>query len=151
VLFPLHQLTLLFKALSDGTRLRVVNLLHAQSLCVGDLQEVLGLSQPLVSRHLAILRAANLVCTRRQGARVCYSLSRAPFLNYPLGSFLSEIVPFFPELQADAQKLAELKGVSILAQDRTAAPDMHGAANEGISERRRAKVEEGGKPKERRR
>jgi ArsR family transcriptional regulator len=149
--FPLQQLTHLFKALSDVTRLRVVNLLHAQSLCVGDLQEVLGLSQPLVSRHLAVLRAANLVCARRQGARVCYSLSRVPFLNYPLGSFLSEIVPFFPELQADAQKLAELKGVSTLAQGHTVAPDMHGATNEGISERLRAKVEQGGKPKERRR
>ena len=61
VLFPLKQLSYLFKALSDPTRLRIVNLLDAQSLCVRDLQEVLGLSQPLVSRHLAILRAANLV------------------------------------------------------------------------------------------
>jgi ArsR family transcriptional regulator len=113
VLLPLKQLTSLFKALSEVTRLRIVHLLHAQSLCVGDLQVVLGLSQPLVSRHLAVLRAANLVHTRRQGARVCYSLSRAPFFSYPLRKFLSEIVPFFPELQADVQKLAELKGDSM--------------------------------------
>jgi len=113
VLFPLKQLTSLFKALSEATRLRIVHLLHAQSLCVRDLQEVLGLSQPLVSHHIAILREANLVRTQRQGARVCYSLSRAPFLNYPLRKFLSEIVPFFPELQADVQKLAELKGDSM--------------------------------------
>jgi ArsR family transcriptional regulator len=113
VLFPLKQLTSLFKALSEATRLRIVHLLHAQSLCVRDLQEVLGLSQPLVSRHLAVLRAANLVHTRRQGARVCYSLSRAPFLSYPLRQFLSEIVPFFPELQVDVQKLGELQGDSM--------------------------------------
>ena len=117
VLFPLKQLTYLFKALSDPTRLRIVNLLDAQSLCVGDLQEVLGLSQPLVSRHLAILRAANLVWTQRQGARVCYSLSRAPFLNYPLRKFLSEIVPFFPELQADVQNLQRLEGNSMLESE----------------------------------
>jgi ArsR family transcriptional regulator len=117
VLFPLKQLTRLFKALGDATRLRLVNLLHAQSLCVGDLQEVLGLSQPRVSSHLAILRAANLVRTQRRGARVCYSLSRAPFLNYPLCKFLSEIVPFLPELQADVQKLAELKGDSMLKSE----------------------------------
>jgi len=117
VLFPLKQLTYLFKALSDPTRLRIVNLLDAQSLCVGDLQEVLGLSQPLVSRHLAILRAANLVWTQRQGARVRYSLSRAPFLNYPLRKFLSEIVPFFPELQADVQDLEELKGNGMLKSE----------------------------------
>ena len=117
VLFPLKQLTYLFKALSDPTRLRIVNLLDAQSLCVRDLQEVLGLSQPLVSHHLAILRAAKLVRTRRQGARVCYSLSRAPFLNYPLRKFLSEIVPFFPELQADVKNLQELKGNNMLKSE----------------------------------
>jgi DNA-binding transcriptional ArsR family regulator len=122
VLFPLKQLTCLFKALGDARRLRLVNLLHAQSLCVGDLQEVLGLSQSLVSRQLAILRGANLVCTQRQGPRVCYSLSRAPFLNYPLRKFLSEIVPFFPELQADVQKLAELKGDGMLKSEGSASP-----------------------------
>jgi ArsR family transcriptional regulator len=122
VLFPLKQLTCLFKALGDATRLRLINLLHAQSLCVGDLQEVLGLSQPLVSRHLAILRGANLVRTQRQGSRVYYSLSRAPFLNYPLRKFLSEIVPFFPELQADVQKLAELKGDGMLKSEGSSSP-----------------------------
>jgi ArsR family transcriptional regulator len=120
--FALNQLTCLFKALGDATRLRLVNLLHAQSLCVGDLQEVLGLSQPLVSRQLAILRAANLVRTQRQGTRVRYSLSRAPFLNYPLRKFLSEMAPFFPELQADVQKLAELKGDSMLKSEGSSSP-----------------------------
>jgi ArsR family transcriptional regulator len=123
MVFPLKQLAHLFKALSDGTRLRLVNLLHAQSLCVGELQEVLGLSQPAVSHQLAILRAAKLVRTQRQGARVLYSLSRAPFLNYPLGKFLSEIVPFFQELEADVQKLAELKGVSTLKSDSRGSPE----------------------------
>jgi ArsR family transcriptional regulator len=112
VLFPLQQLSHLLKALSDPTRLRIVNLLGAQSLCVRELQRVLGFSQPVVSRHLAILRAAKLVRTQRQGARMCYSLSRAPFLNYPLRRFLSEIVPFFPELQADVRSLQELKAKS---------------------------------------
>ena len=120
--FPLKQLTYLFKALGDARRLRLVNLLHAQSLCVCDLQEVLGLSQSLVSRQLAILRAANLVRTQRQGTRVRYSLSRAPFLNYPLRKFLSEMVPFFPELQADVQKLAELKGNSTLKSEGSSSP-----------------------------
>ena len=44
VLYPLKQLSCLFKALSDPTRLRIVNLLDAQSLYVRDLQEVLGFS-----------------------------------------------------------------------------------------------------------
>ena len=110
VVFPLKQLTRLFKVLGDTVRLRVVNLLHAQSLCVGDLQEVLGISQPDVSHQLAILRRAKLVLRRRQGTKVSYSLARAPFLNYPLSNFLREVLPFFPELQADTRKLLELKG-----------------------------------------
>lgn len=113
MLFPLKRLTYLYKALGDATRLRIVNLLRVRSLYVGDLQEVLGLSQPVVSSQLAILRAANLVRTRRQGARVRYSLSRAPVLNYPLRKFLSEIVPIFPELQTDVRRLAEIKGDSV--------------------------------------
>jgi len=122
VLFPLKQLAGLFKALGDATRLRLLNLLSARSLCVRDLQEVLRISQPLVSRQLAILRAANLVRTQRQGPRVCYSLSRAPFLNYPLSMFLNEVVPFFPELQADVQRLAELRGERTLESEATSSP-----------------------------
>jgi ArsR family transcriptional regulator, lead/cadmium/zinc/bismuth-responsive transcriptional repressor len=118
VLFPLKQLTRLFKVLGDPARLRVVNLLHAQSLCVGDLQRILGLSQPDVSHQLAILRRARLVLTRQKGTRVTYSLARAPFLNYPLSNFLNEVLPFFPELQADTRKLIELKG------DNSSNPDL---------------------------
>jgi len=112
VSLSLKELTNLFKALSDNTRLRVVNLLRMQSLSVGDLQAVLGLPQPAVSQQLAILRAAKLVRAKRQGHRICYSLSRAPFLNYPVSRFLSEVAPFFPELAADAQKLVDFKGDS---------------------------------------
>ena len=113
VVLSLKELTNLFKVLSDATRVRLINILRTQSLCVGDLQVVLGLSQPTVSQQLAILRAAELVRAERQGHRICYSLSRAPFLNYPLGRFLSEIGPFFPELAADAQKLIDFKGDSV--------------------------------------
>ena len=109
----MEQLTHLFKALSDATRLRVVNLLHARTLCVGDLQELLGLPQPIVSQQLAILRSAKLVRTQRRGPRVFYSLCRSPILNYPLGNFLSEVSPLFPELSADSQKLEDFKGDSV--------------------------------------
>lgn len=63
-----------FKALGDETRLRLVALLAHGELCVCHLEEALGLSQPHVSRHLAILRAAGLVEARRDGSWVFYSL-----------------------------------------------------------------------------
>jgi len=113
VVLPLKELTNLFKILSDATRLRLINLLRTQSLCVGDLQVVLRLPQPTVSQQLAVLRAAKLVRAERQGHKICYSLSRAPFLSYPMGRFLSEIVPFFPELATDEQKLIDFTGDSV--------------------------------------
>ena len=58
----------LFKALSDETRLRIVALLSHGELCVCHLHEALGLSQPNVSRQLAILRAAGVVEDRATGS-----------------------------------------------------------------------------------
>jgi ArsR family transcriptional regulator len=66
----------LFKALGDETRLRIVALLSHGELCVCHLHEALGLSQPNVSRQLAILRAAGIVEDRRDGKWVHYRLLR---------------------------------------------------------------------------
>ena len=66
----------LFKALADETRLRIVALLAHGELCVCHLEEALQLSQPKVSRHLATLRAADVVEDRRDGTWVYYRLLR---------------------------------------------------------------------------
>jgi ArsR family transcriptional regulator len=72
----------LFKAAGEPTRLRILNLLRMGSICVCDLQATLGLPQPTVSRHLAVLRHAGLVEDSRDGTRVMYSLARqtSPFV-----------------------------------------------------------------------
>src|SRR3990170_1000418 len=62
------------KAAAEPTRLRLLNLLRQGDICVCDLQQVLDLPQPTVSRHLKELRQAGLVTDRRDGARVVYSL-----------------------------------------------------------------------------
>jgi ArsR family transcriptional regulator len=65
----------LFLALSDPTRLRILALLTAENeLCVCELTHALDLSQPMISRHLASLRAANLVSDRRAGVWIYYRL-----------------------------------------------------------------------------
>jgi ArsR family transcriptional regulator len=68
----------LFKALGDETRLRIVALLSHGELCVCHLEEALNLSQPNVSRHLAILRMAGVVDHRREGSWVYYRLAPQP-------------------------------------------------------------------------
>jgi ArsR family transcriptional regulator, arsenate/arsenite/antimonite-responsive transcriptional repressor len=66
---------LLFRALADRTRLRIVNLLARGSLCVCDIQRILGQPQSSVSRHLALLKSAGLIRDRRDGMRVFYGLA----------------------------------------------------------------------------
>ena len=66
------QLELLFKALADRTRLRLLNLMSAGEVCVCFFVEVLGASQPKISRHLAYLRRAGVVSARREGKWMHY-------------------------------------------------------------------------------
>ena len=64
-----------FKCLSDETRLNIVTLVAMnKELCVCDLTEKLQLSQPKISRHLALLRSSGLLQDRRQGQWVYYSI-----------------------------------------------------------------------------
>jgi ArsR family transcriptional regulator, arsenate/arsenite/antimonite-responsive transcriptional repressor len=64
-----------FRALADPTRLRLVNLLVRGTLCVCDLQRIVGEPQSTVSRHLAYLKSAGLVADRRDGVRIFYRLA----------------------------------------------------------------------------
>ncbi len=64
-----------FKALSDGTRLRILLAIQqANELCVCELTEALATTQPKISRHLALLRDLRIVANRRQGQWIYYRL-----------------------------------------------------------------------------
>ncbi len=67
----------ILKAAADPTRLRLLNLLRIGGIRVCDLQAVLGIPQPTVSRHLSALRHAGLVTDVREGMYVSYSLTPA--------------------------------------------------------------------------
>ncbi|MBC8230143.1 winged helix-turn-helix transcriptional regulator [bacterium] len=64
-----------FKALSDPTRLRILLLLQHGELCVCEVEEVLGMKQARISRHLNILRNVGLTKSRGVGRWVFYSLA----------------------------------------------------------------------------
>src|SRR5688500_500503 len=66
----------LFQSLPDPTRLRLLNLLAEEQVCVCDLHGTLGLDQPKVARHLAQLRRAGLVEVERDGKWMHYRLAR---------------------------------------------------------------------------
>ena len=66
---------LFFKALADPTRLRIINLLADQEVCVCFFVEILKTNQPKISRHLAYLRRAGIVAARREGIWMHYRIS----------------------------------------------------------------------------
>ena len=63
-----------FIALADRTRRRILNLIREQEICVCFFTEVLDISQPKISRHLAYLRSAELVTARRDGKWMYYQI-----------------------------------------------------------------------------
>ena len=71
----LVPLEVLFNALADRTRLRLLNLMARQEICVCYFVEVLGAPQPKISRHLAYLRKAGIVAARREGKWMHYRLA----------------------------------------------------------------------------
>jgi ArsR family transcriptional regulator, arsenate/arsenite/antimonite-responsive transcriptional repressor len=73
----IDQLEVVFKALADRTRLRILALLGNDEVCVCHLHDTLGLPQPTVSRHLAYLRRSGLVDVRRDGVWMHYQISKS--------------------------------------------------------------------------
>jgi ArsR family transcriptional regulator len=99
-----------FKALSDPNRIRIVKMLEGRELCVCEVREVLGLSTSTVSKHLSILRDADLITDAKDGRWVNYRLhseSGSALVRSQLDlvkkSFLDD-----EEVQSDRKKLARV-------------------------------------------
>lgn len=73
---PVNSVTFA-KAMADETRQKIMQHLCCRWLCVGDVVAQMGVTQPTVSHHLAILRQAGLVHTRREGKQVYYTLNQS--------------------------------------------------------------------------
>ncbi|HEY0080525.1 MAG TPA: metalloregulator ArsR/SmtB family transcription factor [Pyrinomonadaceae bacterium] len=69
-----EQMEQLFRALADRTRLRLLNLMGDDEVCVCFFVEVLKTNQPKISRHLAYLRRAGIVAARREGKWMHYRI-----------------------------------------------------------------------------
>ena len=70
----LAEMAELFKTFGDSTRIRILYILSRTELCVCDIAEVLGLTQPAASYQLKVLKQARLVKARREGKTVYYAL-----------------------------------------------------------------------------
>ena len=70
---------LMFKALADGPRRRILELLRAGDLTAGEIADHFSISKPSISHHLNVLKQANLVSDERQGQNILYSLNTTVF------------------------------------------------------------------------
>ena len=93
----------MFAALSDRTRLRLLNLMRDREVCVCYFVDILNQSQPKISRHLAYLRRAGIVSARREGKWMHYRITRPTdaAANAVLGATLQSF-------QADKEMRADL-------------------------------------------
>jgi ArsR family transcriptional regulator len=96
----------LFAALADTTRLRLLNLMTGGEVCVCHFVEILGQSQPKISRHLAYLRNAGIVAARREGKWMHYSI--CPIADPQTASLLDSVLESFGndrQMRTDRKKL----------------------------------------------
>lgn len=70
----LYELADLFKVFGDTTRIKILYALFESELCVGDIAQILGLSQSAVSHQLRVLKDSKLIKFRREGKVIFYSL-----------------------------------------------------------------------------
>jgi ArsR family transcriptional regulator len=103
------SLDVLFRALADPTRLRLLNLIGNREICVCYFVEILRMSQPKISRHLAYLRRAGIVASRRDGKWMHYRLSMPK--DDSAAAILQETLRTLgvrPEMQRDVARLGSV-------------------------------------------
>lgn len=97
-----------FQALGDATRLRLLNLMRDQEICVCYFVEILEQGQPKISRHLAYLRRAGIVEARRDGKWMHYRIVMPP--NIGAAQVLSQTLAWLKEdraMQADRARFSK--------------------------------------------
>jgi DNA-binding transcriptional ArsR family regulator len=82
----------IFRALADPTRRQILQELKAGELAAGAIASCFAISAPSISRHLAVLKNAELVTERREGNRILYRLEPERLAN-SVGDFLSAVCP----------------------------------------------------------
>jgi len=88
----LRRLSKVLRALSDPTRLEIVVLLSFRPHCVCELVNIIGFSQPTISRHLQVLTEAGIISFERSKSFIIYKLSpKDEFIHRILDTLLEEI------------------------------------------------------------
>jgi ArsR family transcriptional regulator len=103
------DMELFFRALADRTRLRLLNLMRADEVCVCFFVEILKTNQPKISRHLAYLRRAGIVDARRDGQWIHYRIVEPA--DADAARLLQDVMTWLAndqEMQRDRERLVKI-------------------------------------------
>ncbi len=113
----MKQFIRIMKALSDPNRVRLIKILGRQKLCVCELQDLIGLAQSTVSKHMKVLEEAGLVDFHKEGSWIIYRLTTGEESDYAramlenLGDWLNDD----PQLLKMIAKLSQVERERICA------------------------------------
>ena len=119
----MSDIVTIFKALADGTRLRVLKLLGGGELCVCEIAAALDLEQPRLSFHLRILKEAGIILDRRHERWILYRLNEEDmFIRFLLMAISEKIAP--EQARKDRERLCAFgrKGRPCAGDDKNAKP-----------------------------
>ncbi|MEW6662132.1 MAG: ArsR/SmtB family transcription factor [Bacillota bacterium] len=111
------ELIRIIKALADETRLRMLNLLRQEALCVCEMEYLLDLNQSNASRHLNKLWNANIIANEKRAQWVFYRINQAVLNEHPLVRelIISELEKI-DQFKQDTDKLQEYKNSGLTCE-----------------------------------
>jgi len=107
----MRNLMAVLKALADENRVRVLMALQPEELCVCQIVELLGLAPSTVSKHMAILKQARLVDSRKEGRWMFYRLAEddVPVEATEITSLVARLFADDPQSREDAKQLKRIR------------------------------------------
>jgi ArsR family transcriptional regulator len=114
---PMREYLRVMKAAADGTRVKILKMLQQRKLCVCEMQAVLGISQPSVSRHLRLLEDADLVRSAKDGMWNNFRLARPEEAN----PYATTILAHLQEWLEDDASVQELLAAAKVVDRKTCA------------------------------
>ena len=113
-----HPQDRIFRAVADSTRRKILERLHQRELTVLELCEPFRITQPSLSKHLAVLRKVGLVAVHKAGQRRLYRLK--PRELKPVHDWIQNFERFWTGHLDSIKETAELKAKQLAARDRAA-------------------------------
>lgn len=105
---------LLFKALSEESRLRILSVLMIREMCVCEIEVCLKMTQSNASRHLTILKKCRIIDSYKEAQWVYYKISETFKSNeHELWEYLQRILPKIPTFQIDHEEVNKYDGINL--------------------------------------